>query len=95
MGPSGLPQLQDLFRRLINLTVPAAFITLTIVLLWGGIKFLTSGGDPNSLKSARELMTWSLLGVLFLALAWVLLLIVHAFTGVDVTNFCLRFDQSC
>lgn len=88
---AGLIQLQQLFLRIINLIVPLAFIILTIMLLIGGIKFLTSGGDAKATQSAGQTMTWALLGILFLALAWLVLLLIKAFTGVDVTNFSLFY----
>lgn len=88
---AGLIQLQQLFLRIINLIVPLAFIILTIMLLIGGIKFLTSGGDAKATQAAGQTMTWALLGILFLALAWLVLLLIKAFTGVDVTNFNLLY----
>lgn len=85
----GLPQLQQLFLRLINLMVPLAFIVLTIMLIVGGVRYLVSGGDSKATQVAGQTITWALLGILFLALAWVVLLLIKAFTGVDVTNFNL------
>lgn len=95
MNPSvpaaGLPQLQQLFLRILNLLVPTAFILLTIMLIVGGIKYITSGGDSKAVQSAALTMTWAILGILFLALAWVVLLLIKAFTGVDVTSFSLMY----
>jgi hypothetical protein len=91
-GPAGLPQLQQIVVRMINLIVPLAFVALTIMLIYGGIRYLTSGGDQNSIKSAGQTVTWAILGILFLALAFVFLQIIKAFTGVDVIKFCLSFD---
>lgn len=88
-NPAGLPQLQQLFTRIINLSVGASFIVLTIVLFYAGIRFLTSGGDQKSIKAAADTITWGLLGILFLVLAWLILKLIEAFTGVPVTKFCL------
>lgn len=92
MGPesaAGLPQLQQLFLRIINLLVPLAFIILTIMLIVGGIRYLVSGGDSKATQVASQTITWALLGIFFLALAWLVLLLIKAFTGVDVTSFSL------
>ena len=91
-GPAGIQQLQEMIVRVINLSVELAFITLTVMLVWSGIKFLTSGGDPKALQSAAQSMTWALLGILFLALAWLTLNLIEAFTGVPVTKFCISFS---
>lgn len=90
-GPAGVVQLQQLFQRILNISVSIAFIVLTIMLITAGIKYLTSGGDPKSLAAAGQTITWALLGLLFLALAWLILVLIKAFTGVDVLQFCIGF----
>lgn len=95
MAPAaGILQLQELILRIINISVRAAFIVVLVVLIWAGIKYLTSGGDSKSISSAGLTITWALLGLLFLALAWLILKLVAAYTGVDVTLFCLGFSGS-
>lgn len=90
-GPAGIQQIQELIQRLINLSVGAAFIILLIMLIYGGIKYLVSGGEAKVLASAGQTFTWAILGILFLVIAWLILLLIKAFTGVDVTQFCLGF----
>ncbi|MCL5784434.1 MAG: pilin [Patescibacteria group bacterium] len=94
-GPAGLQQLQELIQRLINLSVGLAVIALTVMLVVGGIKYLTSGGEPKAISSANSTLTWALLGFLFLILAWLVLKLIEAFTGVPVTKFCLGFAPYC
>lgn len=91
-GPAGLVQLQELFQRIINISVSLAFFALFIMLVVGAIKLMTSGGEPKSLQSAGQTFTWALLGILFLAMAWLILRLIEAFTGVPVTKFCIGFD---
>lgn len=91
MEPAGAKQLEELIQRIINISVGAAFIALTVVLVWTGIKYLTSGGDAKARSAANSSLTWALLGVLFLAIAWLILKLIYAFTGVNVTKFCLSF----
>lgn len=92
IGPAGVEQLQQIIQRLINLSVGAAFIILTIMLVIGGIRFLTSGGDPKGVQAAGQTLTWALLGILFLVIAWIVLRLIEAFTGVEVTKFCIGFN---
>lgn len=92
-GPAGPNQLVQLFTRIINLVVEAAFTVLLIMLVYAGIKFLTSGGDPKAISSASSTITWALLGILFLAIGWLFLLLIKNFTGVDVTKFCIGFGD--
>ena len=84
-GPdaAGLTQIEAVFSRVISLFVGGAFVALFVVLVWAGIKFLTSGGDPKALQAAGQAVTWALLGILFLAIAWLVLQLIAAFTGID------------
>lgn len=91
MGSAGLTQLQEMFARVINISVGLLAIALTIMLVYAGIKYLISGGDAKALSSASSTLTWALLGMLFLGAAWLVLLLIKAFTGVPVTTFCLSF----
>ncbi|MBI2596400.1 hypothetical protein HYW46_06765 [Candidatus Daviesbacteria bacterium] len=92
-GPAGIKQIQELILRVINLSVGLVFFVLVIVLAIGGIKFLTSGGEQKAVQSAKSMITWGILGVVFMGLAWLILSLVEAFTGVKVTQFnlCVLF----
>ncbi|KKS12137.1 hypothetical protein A2617_02630 [Candidatus Daviesbacteria bacterium RIFOXYD1_FULL_41_10] len=92
---AGISELQQLLQRIINLSVGAAFIAVTVVLVVAGIKYLTSGGEPKPLSSAHSAVTWALLGIVFLVIAWLILILIKAMTGVDVTKFCLGVAPYC
>lgn len=87
--PAGVKQLEEILVRLINLSVGLGFVAATIFLVWGGIKYLTSGGEPKSIQQANSTITWALLGILFLGLAWLILQLIEKVTGVSVTNLTL------
>ena len=61
-----------------------------IYFLLGAFKYLTSGGEPKAVQQAHQTVTFALLGVVFMALAWLLLQLIHAFTGIDVTIFDIK-----
>lgn len=88
--PAGLTQFEELFQNIISVSVGLAFVALAVVLVWAGIKYLTSGGDAKSISSATQTVTWGLLGILFLAISWLILLLIQAFTGIRLTNFDIR-----
>lgn len=95
MNPSpaaGIIQIQELVTRIINISVPIAFMALTVWLIWSAIKlFITSGGEPKAIQQAWQSVTWAFSGIMFLVLAWLVLRLITAFTGVDVTTFCFGF----
>lgn len=92
MEPANLQDLEKLFVTIIRFSVGAGFIAMLVMLTWGGIRYLTSGGDSKTVQSATLTITWALLGILFLVIAWLILLLIKTFTGVDVTKFCLSFS---
>lgn len=92
--PAGLVEFQNLIQRFINLSVYLAFVIVTIMFVYGAIKFITSGGDPKNLQSARQTMLYAVAGLAFMVLGWIVIRLVSAFTGVDLTQFCIGFPGS-
>lgn len=91
-GPSGVLQLQQLMLRLINISTNLAFFTTAAMLIWAGYKFIASSGEAKPLQEAWSITTWSLLGLAFLVIAWLILRLIESFTGVPVSSaFCLGF----
>lgn len=90
-GPAGVQQLQELITRFIGLSVDAAFFALTIMFVYAGIRFIISAGDQKKLAEARQTAVQAVMGVVFLALAWLILKLIEAFTGTPLTIFCLGF----
>lgn len=81
--PAGLTQIEDMVGRVISLVVALAFVVLVVMLVWAGIRYLTSGGNAKAVQSASMTLTWALLGMLFLVIAWLLLQLIASFTGID------------
>ena len=87
---AGLKEIEDVFKNVVNVVVGLAFIASLIMLIWAGFKYLTSGGEPKAVQAAHHTFSWALLGILFLAIAWLVLNLIEAFTGVNVTTFNIR-----
>jgi hypothetical protein len=88
--PAGIEQIEELFSRILRISVGLAFIALVFVLVLAGYKYLTSNGDAKNIQQASSTLSWAGIGIVMLAVAWVVLLIVEQFTGVKVTVFCLN-----
>jgi|SRR3990172_6483131 len=99
--PAGLDQIEQIVGNVISVIVGLGFIATLVMLVFAGIKYLTSGGEPKALQSAHMTVTWALLGILFLAIAWLILQLVAAFTGIDtltvfnVKSLCGVTGQFC
>ncbi len=92
MGPpaAGLKEIEDVFKNVISVIVGLGFIAMLVMLIMAGIKYLTSGGEPKAIQAAHNTVTWALLGVVFMAIAWLILQLIRAFTGIDVTIFDIK-----
>ncbi len=88
--PAGLNELENMVGNVISLVAGLGFIVMLVLLVMAGIKYLTSGGEPKAVQAAHLTLTWALLGVVFLAIAWLLLQLIAGFTGIDVTVFDIK-----
>lgn len=90
---AGITQLEGVFTGVISTVVALGFIALLVMLITAGFKYLTSGGEPKSVAAAHQTVTWALLGLLFMLVAWLTLQLISAFTGIDVTRVKFSLPQ--
>lgn len=88
--PAGLKEIEGVFSNVISVIVGLGFVAMLVMLVMGGIKYLTSAGEPKAVQSAHQTVTWALLGVVFMAIAWLVLQLIHTFTGISVTIFNIK-----
>ena len=75
------------FEKILNVAVGFAVVVLFLFLVIGGFKFLTSGGDPKATESAKNTLTYAILGLALLVGIWFILLFIEKLTGIKVTIF--------
>ncbi len=85
--PAGLQQIQDILNSIISSIVGLGIITMFVMITFAGYKYLRSGGDPKNLEAAKMTITWALLGIVFMAVGWLILQLIQIATGVEVTSF--------
>lgn len=88
-GPAQLSQLEDVFSKVVTSLLSLGAIVLFLMLLSGGFKYLTSGGDPKAAEGAQKTLTYAIGGLVLLAGAYIILMIVGQVTGTTelITNF--------
>lgn len=87
--PAQLSQLEDVFGNVVTSLLALGGIILFLMLLSGGFKYLTSGGDPKATETAQKTLTYAIGGLVLLAGSYMILRIISDFTGADVTNFVI------
>lgn len=91
-GVATLPGLEGIFENTISALLAVAGILVFIMLVMGGIKFITSGGDPKNIESAKKTLTYALLGVVLTAMGYLILVLISDFTGNrDILNFRINY----
>jgi len=89
-NPITVPTIQCLevvFEKVLNIAVELAVVVLFLFLIIGGFKFITSGGDPKATESAKNTLTYAILGLVLLIGIWLILNFIQYFTGIEVTVF--------
>lgn len=76
-----------LFSNAISVVLALAGIVLFVMFLIGGLRYLTSGGDPKATESAKGTLTHAIAGLVVLILAFLILKLIETITGVQLTIF--------
>lgn len=79
--------LQTVFANVVSVAGILVGFGFFVMVIIAGIRYLMSGGDPKALQAAKGTLTWAIIGLALFALSYTILLLVRAFTGVDVTVF--------
>lgn len=91
-GVSDIPTIkcfEVVFSRILSIVVSLAVLALFVMLVTGGFKYLTSGGDQKKTAGAQATMTHAVAGIALMAIAFLIFKIIQAFTGVDITTFTI------
>lgn len=74
----------DLISAGIGASFLISFLLVFVMLVWGGIQWVTSGGDKENTQKARDRITHALVGVAIIAGAWALMKVVEFFFGISI-----------
>jgi hypothetical protein len=77
MSPSSL------ITNLVNIAFIIAVILVFFYLIWGGIEWITSGGDKGKTESARNKITSAVIGLIVLAASYAILTLTLQLLGYD------------
>ena len=67
-----------------------AIVIALFYLIWGGLKWLTSGGDKAAVQAAREHIVAAIVGLVLIFLAYFILnIVLQFFLGISLGTFTL------
>lgn len=80
--PNTLSDLEKVFSNVISAAIPLAGILLFVFLLFAGVSYLSAGADPKKAESARNMATYAIMGVVALAVSYLVIRMIALFTGI-------------
>ena len=71
-GGDATGQINDLVRTVINLLSAVVGIVAVIMIIVGGLRYITSGGNDANVTSAKNTILYAIIGLIIVALAQIL-----------------------
>lgn len=92
-GVATLSCIPTLVANVLSAALAFGGITATAFIIWGGFKYIRSGGDPKQADNARQTITYAIIGLIIVMLAYFILSFISKITNLP----CLGvFDlQGC
>ena len=88
-APLGELTLGRIVSGLIQFTMVIAAIVFFFILVIGGIKWITSGGDKGQTETARNQITAASVGLVIVFAAWAILQLIKTFFGIDIFSLTI------
>ncbi len=86
-GVATIDGITCVIRNLLFQLPPVIALVALGMVLWSGIRLISSGADPKAYASAMSTLMYALIGILLLSAAWLILVLIERFTGAQVTQF--------
>ena len=83
LPPGYARNLTSLLTGVLSLLIAVVSLLVFVYLIWGGIEWITSGGDKGKTDQARSKIIAALVGVIIIAASYAVLQIMLRFLGFD------------
>lgn len=75
--------------NIISILSPLLILVAFGVILFAGARLIMAGDDPKQVQASYQTLTYAILGIVGLALAWFALYLIEQLTGAPVTQIDL------
>jgi len=84
--PVNVPNVQigNVISAVVGFLLVLAAVAAFLFLILGGIQWITSGGDKAGMEAARNRITAAIVGLIIVAAAWAVMILVGQFIGFDL-----------
>jgi len=80
-NPIACDSIPCIFVNVMRMFLGAVGVFALFVFMWGGFQMLTSAGNPETIKKAKDTLVWASLGILVVISSWA---IINYFLGVFI-----------
>ena len=85
----GYTNVSDFLNAAIRLVFIVALLIALVMLLWGAVEWILSGGNKDAVGNARGRIIHALVGLAILAVAFAIISLAGSFLGVPLLNFTI------
>jgi hypothetical protein len=89
LGTGFFTDVGDLFNTVLRFVLIIASLLVFMYLIWGGIEWVTSGGDKGKTESARNKITAAVIGLVIVAASYAIFTLILKALGVGDINALL------
>lgn len=83
-GASGEEKLGNALSSILRVLYAVSIVAVIFMFVWGAFQWITSGGDKDALSSARKRIMNAIIGLIILALAFVIFTIIARITKIPL-----------
>lgn len=73
--------------QVLNIILVIAALMVFLYLIWGGMEWISAGGDKSKIEKARNRIMQSVIGLIVLASMIALFIVMQSFLGIDLFVF--------
>ena len=77
----------NLISQVLNISLTVGVIAVLFYLIWGGIDYITAGGDKGKTEKAREKITQAVIGLIVLVSAIAIMMFIQQLLDICLINF--------
>ncbi|MBP7875371.1 hypothetical protein KA012_00050 [Candidatus Woesebacteria bacterium] len=86
--------LECLLANVLNVFIALIGLAAFIMIIVASFRYLLSGGNTKGTEQARNTLTYAIVGIIVSLSAFIILNLLSAFTGVDLTTFSIMRDTT-
>jgi hypothetical protein len=76
----------DIISGMIDYILPFIGGILMLMIIYGGVLYITSGGDPDKLQKAKRTILWAVVAVILIAISYSIVVALNKVVNTEILN---------